>query len=223
MGDPERLRELYDQVLEDDEVVGLMVGTRPDCLQETVLDLLASYRERTYFWLEVGIQSIDDGHLDWMGRGHDNRCTVSALERARKRGIGVCGHFIFGLPGEGRDHVRRTAEFVNDMGLEGVKIHLLHVVEGTELQRRYLAGEVQLLQQEEYVDRVCDFLERLSPGVIIHRLTGDGGAGLVAPAWSAGKSRVLQAIEEELVRRESWQGCLKALWTKRAVTSGFAP
>jgi radical SAM protein (TIGR01212 family) len=208
MGDPERLRELYDQVLEDDEVVGLMVGTRPDCLQEPVMELLESYRQRTYFWLEVGIQSLDDSQLAWMRRGHDSRCTISALERAKKRGIRVCGHFIFGFPGERRDHGRRTAEFVNDMGIEGVKIHLLHVVEGTELQRRYLAGEVQLLQQEEYVGRVCDFLEWLSPGVIIHRLTGDGGAGLVAPAWSASKARVLQSIEEELASRDGWQGCL---------------
>lgn len=203
---PEQLQSLYDEALAVPDIVGLMVGTRPDALPEPVLDLLAEYGERTYFWLEMGIQSIDDRQLTWMKRGHDQHCTVAALEKAAQRRLRVCGHFIFGLPGETRDEVKRTADFVNETGMAGVKIHLLHVVRGTELQRQYEAGIVPLLEQNEYVERVCDFLERLSPNVIIQRLTGDGGTALVAPEWGRRKTDVLTAIDRELFRRGSCQG-----------------
>jgi hypothetical protein len=202
----DRLARLYDEALADPEVVGLMVGTRPDALPEEVLELLADYASRTYFWLELGIQSIDDRQLLWMRRGHDHRCTEQALEQTEKRGIRVCGHFIFGLPGETREDVQRTAAFVNKTGMAGVKIHLLHVVKGSELERLHADGELPLVEQSAYVDRVCDFLERLSPEVVIHRLTGDGGRDLVAPTWGGRKSEVLASIQQELRRRNSRQG-----------------
>jgi hypothetical protein len=202
----DQLKSLYDEALAVTNVVGLMVGTRPDALPEPALDLLEEYSVKSYFWLELGIQSIDDRQLLWMGRGHDHRCTVAALEKAARRRIRVCGHFIFGLPGETRDDVKRTAAFVNETGMAGVKIHLLHVVRRTELLRQFEEGLVPLLEQDEYVERVCDFLERLSPDVIIQRLTGDGGADLVAPEWGRRKMKVLSAIDHELDRRGSRQG-----------------
>jgi hypothetical protein len=207
LASPEILASRYDEALAEADVVGLMIGTRPDALPDAVLDLLAGYHRRTYLWLELGIQSIDDRQLAWMMRGHDMACTITALKGAAARGLRVCGHLIFGLPGETRDDVHRTADFINESGMAGVKVHLLHVLKGTELERLHGAGGIELLERGEYVNRVVDFLERLSPEVVIHRLTCDGGRGLVAPAWARRKSEVQAAITAEMLRRGSRQGC----------------
>jgi radical SAM protein (TIGR01212 family) len=206
LASPEVLRQRYDEALAVTDVVGLMVGTRPDALPVEVLDLLSDYDRRTYLWLELGIQSINDRQLAWMNRGHDSRATREALQEAAVRRLRVCGHLIFGLPGETRDDVHRTADFVNASGMAGVKIHLLHVIRGTELERLHRADGIALLERQEYVERVADFLERLSPEVVVHRLTCDGGRGLVAPAWARHKSEVQAAIVAEMVRRGSRQG-----------------
>lgn len=206
LGSVDLLRSYYDEALAVHQIVGLMVGTRPDCLPIEILDLLESYSRKTYFWLELGIQSIDQYQLDWMNRGHNVDCTIQAVAEAKKRGMRVCGHLIFGLPGETSNDIRRTAEFVNKYGLDGVKIHLLHVVKGTALEKQYNDGTLSLISQDSYIARVVDFLEHLSPEVVIHRLTGDAGRNLIAPAWSSNKTAVLAAIEAELERRGSRQG-----------------
>ena len=203
----ELLKRLYDEALAVPEVAGLIVGTRPDCLPEAVLDLLAAYAERCYFWLELGLQSALDRTLARIGRGHDLASFSDAVAGSQARGIRVCAHIILGLPGESREEMLSGAEFLNAAGVAGVKIHLLHVMRGTPLASQYRDGSVRVLDRDEYVGLVCDFLERLDPGIVVHRLTGDGNrADLVAPLWSLQKFEVLNLIDGELARRGSRQG-----------------
>ncbi len=202
-----RLAELYDEALAVAGVVGLIVGTRPDCLPEEVVDLLADYHRRTYFWLELGLQTPHDRTLARLNRGHDFAAFAAAAERGRKRGLRVCAHVILGLPGETRAEMLETPRILNDLGVEGVKLHLLHVMRGTGLAELHARGEVPLLSRDDYVGLVCDFLERLDPRIVVQRLTGDGGRDhLVAPLWSLAKFVVLNAIDGELERRGTRQG-----------------
>jgi uncharacterized protein len=203
---PQQLRRIYDEALAVPDVVGLIVGTRPDCLPPEVLDLLAEYHRKTYFWLELGMQSPYDRTLEAIGRGHDSAAFMEAARQVRALGIRLCVHVILGLPGESREEMLATPAILNDLGVDGVKIHLLHVNRGTELAGMYERGEVRLLERDEYVGLVCDFVERLDPGISIHRLTGDGGRDLIAPLWSAAKFEVLNAIDNELERRGTRQG-----------------
>jgi radical SAM protein (TIGR01212 family) len=205
---PDRLRALYDEALAVPDVVGLIVGTRPDCLPPAVVELLAGFAERTYLWLELGLQSSVDRVLEGINRGHDVAAFVDAVRRCTARGIRVCAHLIFGLPGETREEMLATAELLNGLGVAGVKLHQLHVMKGTRLEEMYRNGEVQLLELAEYASLVCDFLERLAPQVLVHRLVGDGGLNLVAPEWGASKFVCLNAITAELERRGTRQGSL---------------
>jgi radical SAM protein (TIGR01212 family) len=201
------LRLLYDEALAVPDVVGLTVGTRPDCLPVEVLDLLAEYHRRTYFWLELGLQSVHDATLTFLRRGHDYAASLKALSGARERGLRVCVHIIIGLPGEGKREILATAEEMARLRVDGIKIHLLHVLRGTPLGDLYRKGEIPILGQEEYVELAADFLERLHPDTLVHRLTGDGPRDqLLAPLWSLNKWEVLNAIDRELERRGSRQG-----------------
>lgn len=202
-----RLRALYDEALAVSGVVGLAVGTRPDCLPPEVLDLLAEYHRRTYFWLELGLQSSHDATLAFLRRGHDYASFLEAYAAAKERGLRVCVHVILGLPGEGREAMLATAAEMARLKVDGIKLHLLHVLRGTPLGDLYKRGEVGVLEQAEYVSLVVDFLERLHPDTLIHRLTGDGPRDLLlAPLWSLNKWEVLNAIDDELTRRGSRQG-----------------
>jgi radical SAM protein (TIGR01212 family) len=202
-----RLAALYDEALAVADVVGLIAGTRPDCLPEEVVDLLAAYHRRTYFWLELGLQSPHDRTLARLNRGHDFATFADAVERCRQRGLRVCAHVILGLPGETRAEMLATPQLLNDLGVDGVKLHLLHVMQGTRLAELHARGEVPLLSRDDYVGLVCDFLERLDPRIVVQRLTGDGGRDyLVAPLWSLAKFEVLNAIDGELERRGTRQG-----------------
>lgn len=204
---PHILRRLYDEALAVEDVVGLIVGTRPDCLPPQTLDLLAEYAVGTYFWLELGLQSPLDRTLTLLRRGHDFAAFRSAVRACTERGIRVCAHIILGLPGESRDEMLDTARVLNGLGIHGVKIHLLHVMKDTPLAEMYRRGEAPLLERDEYVGLVCDFLERLRPEISIQRLTGDGGHDhLLAPFWSLRKFEVLNAIDCELERRGARQG-----------------
>lgn len=203
---PDRLRLLYDEALAVDDVVGLIVGTRPDCLPQETLDLLAEYARNTYFWLELGLQSPHETTLEFLNRGHAFASFEKAMKGCKQRGIRVCAHIILGLPGEGRGEMLATPRILNEMGIDGVKLHLLHVMQGTRLAEMYQRGEVRVIERDYYVGLVCDFLERLDPRISIQRLTGDGGRDLVAPLWSLAKFEVLNAIDAELERRGTWQG-----------------
>jgi len=203
----ERLRSLYDEALAVESVVGLAVGTRPDCLPDEVLDLLRDYHRRTYFWLELGLQSVHDRTLDFLRRGHDYAAFLRALGAARQRGLRICVHVILGLPGEGREEILATADEMARLRVDGIKIHLLHVLRGTPLGEMYEKGRIKVLGQDGYVALACDFIERLHPETLVHRLTGDGPRDLLlAPLWSLNKWEVLNAIDGELERRGSFQG-----------------
>jgi radical SAM protein (TIGR01212 family) len=203
----EKLKRLYDEALAHPQVIGLAVGTRPDCLEEPVLELLAEYARSRYVCLEIGLQSIHDDSLTWMNRGHDAACFFDAVARSQGRGLDLCVHLILGLPGENREDMLATADALAPLPISGVKIHNLHVVRRTPLADMYQAGSVRMLERDEYVSIVCDFLERLSPDLVIHRLTGDAPPDyLVAPLWCLDKQDVLTAIDRELLRRDSRQG-----------------
>lgn len=216
----ERLRALYDEALAVPDVVGLIVGTRPDCLPPATLDLLAGYARRCWFWLELGLQSPHGRTLRTINRGHGFDAFVAAVEQCKVRGIRVCAHVILGLPGETREEMLATAGILNGLGIDGVKLHLLHVMRGTPLAAMYERGEVQVMSRDDYVGVVCDFLERLNPGISIQRLTGDGGRDLIAPLWSLAKFEVLNAIDGELARRGSRQGSTA---DRTSILSGQSP
>ena len=202
-----QLRALYDEALAVDDVVGLAVGTRPDCVPSEVLDLLGEYHRRTYLWLELGLQSSHDRTLVWLQRGHDFATFNKAYHEAKSRGLRVCVHVIIGLPGESRADMLATANVLAGLQVDGVKLHLLHVMKNTPLSNLYDEGKIQLLDRDEYVDLVVDFMERLHPATLIHRLTGDGPRDqLLAPLWSLKKWEVLNAIDAEFARRGSRQG-----------------
>lgn len=203
----EQLRHCYDQALSVEDVVGLAVGTRPDCLPVETLDLLAEYHRRTYFWLELGLQTVHDRTLDYLLRGHDYQCFLDAYRQAKARDIKVCVHLILGLPGESREDILATADEMARLKIDGVKLHLLHVLEGTPLGDLYQQGQVSMFEMQEYVELAVDVIERLPPETLIQRLTGDGPRHiLLAPLWSMNKWEVLNAIDAELERRGTVQG-----------------
>ncbi len=203
----EQLRALYSEALSVPDVVGLIIATRPDCLPDEMLDFLQEFSRQTYLWLELGLQSIHDRTLTLINRRHDHASSVDAIQRATERGIRVCGHVILGLPGETRGEMLAMAGELNRLRVDGVKLHLLHVMKGTVLAEMYGRGEVPVLGRDEYAGLVCDFLERLDPRILIHRLTGDGGHdNLVAPLWSLKKFEILNLIDAELERRGTRQG-----------------
>lgn len=201
------LRPLYHEALAVPGVAGLIVATRPDCLPDDVLDYLSELSRQTYLWLEIGLQSIHDKSLTFINRRHDYACFVAAVERAKARKVRVCTHVILGLPGETRAEMLAMAGELNRLGVDGVKLHLLHVMKGTRLAELYDKGDVEMLGRDEYAGLVCDFLELLDPRILIHRLTGDGGHdNLVAPLWSLKKFELLNLIDGELARRGTRQG-----------------
>ena len=201
------LQSLYAEALDVDDVVGLSIGTRPDCVDDAVLSLLQDYARHYLIWLEYGLQSASDETLAYINRGHDVRCFKDAVENTRNRGIKTCAHVILGLPHETRQDMLHTAEMLAALGIDGVKLHLLYVVKGTAMERLYRQGGFKCLEQGAYVDLVCDFLERLPSNVVIQRLTGDPhSAELVAPAWALKKSETLAQIQQTLEKRDSRQG-----------------
>ncbi len=203
----ERLKEIYGQVLKLPGVVGIAISTRPDCLPDDVLDYLEELNRSTYLWVELGLQSIHQKSLDWIGRGHDYAIFLKGLTKLRKRGIQVCGHIILGLPSENKEEMLATARALAALPMQGIKLHLLHVLEGTPLARIYKIRPFPILTVEEYTTLIVDCLELLPAKIIIQRLTGDGPpSDLIAPLWSRKKWEVLNAIDAELERRDSWQG-----------------
>lgn len=203
----ESLRRMYEESLSVQDVVGLIVATRPDCIPSDILDVMEEYSRKTYFWLELGLQSVSDRTLKFINRGHDFAAFVDAVRRCRERGIRVSAHVILGLPGESREEMLSSASMINEMGIEGIKLHLLHVMKNTRLAELYKKGEVGIMEMDEYVSLVCDYLEMLRPEVLVQRMTGDGGHDyLIAPLWSLKKWEVLNAIDGELRRRGSFQG-----------------
>lgn len=206
-----RLEKLYREALDFPGVVGLSISTRPDCLPDDVLDLIADLSRSTYLWLELGLESMHDRTLAWINRGHSLSDYVNAVERCKRRGLRICTHLILGFPGETHADMLQTPGLLNGLGVDGIKLHNLHVIKNTALERFYAAGQFALFSQDEYVSLVVDFLEQLDPQMVIHRLTGETYRAItVAPAWSINKLGVHNAIHQELERRDTWQGRMVA-------------
>ena len=205
----DKLRNLYEQALSHPKVVSLAIGTRPDCVPDDVLDLLEEVASRTHLTVEYGMQTMHDKSLDWMNRGHHHDAMVDAMERSRGRGFEICAHIMLGLPGETPDEMLETAREVARLKLDDVKIHNLYAVDGTPLADQVRRGEVTLMERDEYLTTLVDFLELLPPEMIVERISGDAPVSFfLGPSWCLDKPAVLLALQAEFERRNSWQGRL---------------
>ena len=202
-----RLKRIYDEALAIPGVCGLSVATRADCISEEVAGLLSEISERTYLTVELGLQSSSDRTARLINRCHSYQEFLEGYRRLRSRGIKTCVHIINGLPGETKEDMIKTAMDVAQLSPYEIKLHLMHIIAGTEAEKMYRRGEIIPLEREEYIGVVCDQLELLPPTVAIGRLTGDGDKRtLVAPLWSRDKRSVLNGIDRELRLRDSFQG-----------------
>lgn len=202
------IRERFEQVLTLPGVVGISIGTRPDCLPADVVDYLAELNQRFYLWVELGLQTTFETTSNAINRAHDYQTYLDGVASLRKHNIRVCTHLINGLPGETiemmQENVRRT---IQDSDIQGIKLHLLHLMRNTRMLRDYHEGRLQLMRRDTYVSLICDQLEMIPPEIIIHRLTGDAPwDSLVGPMWSLKKWEVLNEIDQEMLRRNSYQG-----------------
>lgn len=208
----ERLRQLYWQPLEHPQVVGMAIGTRPDCVPDETLDLLAELAGKTYLSVEYGMQSIHNRSLDWMNRGHHHEAFIDAIERSRNRGFEICAHVILGLPGETRDDILATARELARLNVDSVKLHNLYAVKNTPLAEWVESGQVQLMSREDYVASLVDVLEVLPANCLVERVGGDAPPKyLVGPAWCLDKPALRAALDAEFERRDTWQGRLAGM------------
>jgi uncharacterized protein len=207
----ERLNALYQEALSTEDVVGLAVGTRPDCVSSEVLDLLAGFQSSYLVWVEYGLQSFHPRTLSLINRGHTIEDFIRAVEQTRKRNINICVHVILGLPGEGLEDVLFTARRLAELDIQGLKIHSLYISQETVMEKWYKQGLYHPLDQSQYVDWVCRFLERCPPHWVVQRLTGDPDPKqLIAPQWALRKQETLSMIRSRFLETEAFQG---AKWT----------
>ncbi|MCY9763883.1 TIGR01212 family radical SAM protein [Paenibacillus alvei] len=203
----EVLRDYFEVILEQPGVVGLSIATRPDCLPDDIVEYLAELNERTYLWIEMGLQTIHESTSQLINRAHDTACYLEAVEKLRKHNIRICTHIIYGLPQESHEMMLETAQAVAKMDVQGIKLHLLHLMRKTPMVKQYEAGLLRFLEMDEYIKLIVDSLEILPPEMIVHRVTGDAPRDLIiGPMWSMKKWEVLNGIDAELKRRNTWQG-----------------
>ncbi len=203
----DHMKALYDEALSCEGMVGMAIGTRPDCIDPEKLDLIQTYTKDYLVWVEYGLQSVHGETLKRINRGHTFRDFSRAIDLTRNRGIQICTHVILGLPGENREMMLETARILADSGINGIKIHLLYVIKGTPLEKLWQRGGYAPMEQPEYVDRVCDFLELLPEHIIIQRITGDPHPDeLRAPLWAARYRETFNLIQDLLEKRDTFQG-----------------
>lgn len=206
---PERLKQIYDEALCHPDIVGLAVGTRPDCLPEETLNLLHDYNKRLDVWMELGIQSIHVQSLRYLKRRHDFTSGVNAINRCHELGLKTCAHVILGIPNETPEMMAETALELSRLGVDAVKIHNLYVSKRTQLEVLYQQKKVKILSLEEYIPILLNFLKHLDPEIIIQRLFGEAHRNLhVAPDWTKDKNRSLDLIRREMVRLDFRQGSM---------------
>ncbi len=206
----EVLRTKFYEALAEPNIVGLAIATRPDCLPVEVLDFLEEINQKTYLWIELGLQTIHESTAKFIRRGYSLTVFENAVHQLRKRNINVVSHLIFGLPNENDKQMLDSVNYIASHNLQGVKFHLLHILRHTDLYKLYKANPFPLLSQERYISLIVNAIEILPPKVVIHRMTGDGAKHLlIAPKWSGHKRAVLNGIEKELKRRDTFQGIKK--------------
>ncbi len=202
----DELEKIYKSSLCHPDIVGISIGTRPDCVEDDKLNLISDISKDYYTWLEYGLQSAHDKTLLKINRGHDYECFLRAYEKTKEKGINVCVHVILGL-WESRDEILQTAQRLADLKIDGIKIHMLCALQGTKLAQMYENKEIDFMSEDEYVSLVCDFLEILPPETTVHRLAGNGfRKTLIAPRWLGAKLDCLNKIDREFLKRDSYQG-----------------
>lgn len=205
----ESLKRKYDEAVEQPGVVGLAIATRPDCLDEEVVKLIAEYAKDYYVWVELGLQTASDQTADLINRGYQTKAYEDAMMLLKQYNIDVVTHIIFGLPGETKQDMLSTVGFVRDQGSQGVKFHLLHLIKNTPMEQLYNEGGLQFMSKDDYIDVICEAVGLLDPDMVVHRLTGDAPRELlIGPMWSLNKWEILNTIDSELERRNITQGSL---------------
>ncbi len=206
------LKEKYETILKMDDVVGLSIATRPDSITDECYDYLEELSKRTYLTVELGLQTIHEKTSKLINRCHDLECFLECVKNLRKRNINVVVHIINGLPYETKEMMLETVSFLNKLDIQGIKIHMLHILKGTPLALLYQKEKFHVLTKEEYVDIVCDQIEILREDIVINRITGDPNSDeLIEPSWLVKKFSVLNEIDKELERRNSYQGYRKSI------------
>lgn len=201
------LREKYSEALQHEGVVGLAIATRPDCLGEDVLDLIEEFSKKTYVWVELGLQTVNDRTAEIINRGYNLEVFEDAVNKLRKRNIDVVVHTIFGLPYENREDMLNTVKYISQVDIQGVKIHLLHLLSGTPLVNLYKQNKLEFMDKDDYVDTVCTAITMLRQDIVVHRLTGDAPRNLlIGPMWSLKKWEVLNAINNRMKEKALYQG-----------------
>ena len=201
------LKEKYETILKLPNVIGLSIATRCDAISNECLDYLEDLSKRTFLTIELGLQSMHDKTLKLINRGHDLKSFDECVKKLKQRNINVVVHIINGLPFETKDMMLATVKYLNSLKIDGIKIHMLHVLKNTELEKLYNETHFHILTKEEYIDIVCDELELLDEKIVIHRITGDPTKeDLIEPTWLIKKFCVLNDIDKEMVRRNSYQG-----------------
>lgn len=206
--DIETLRKLYYEALSFENTVGLAIATRADCLSDEVLDLLSEINEKTFLWIELGMQSVNQSTIDRINRGYNHDVLDETIDRLKNRNIKTLAHIIFGLPGEDKSDMMAGIKYINEKQLFGIKIHSLYIQEDSKLASIYKENLFELLSQEEYTELVTESIANLNPETVIHRITGDPNRDkLIAPKWTANKLSVLSGIEKRLKEKDIYQGC----------------
>lgn len=201
------LREKYYSIINKENLVGIAIATRPDCLPPEVIELLKEISVKTYLWVELGLQTVNEDTTRLINSGFSLNSYIDSVKNLKKSGIDIVTHCILGLPGENRDDMINTVNFVANTGTQGIKLHLLHLMKDTPMVKLYEEGNLTLLEKEQYVDLIIDCVERLPKEMVIHRLTGDGPRNtLIGPRWSLNKWEVLNAIDDRFIARDTWQG-----------------
>ncbi|WP_391116524.1 TIGR01212 family radical SAM protein [Psychrobacillus sp. L3] len=203
------LKEKFEAALALEGVIGISIATRPDCLPDDVVEYLAELNKRTYLWIELGLQTVHERTANLVNRAHDYPTYIEGVNKLRKHDIRICTHIINGLPLEDREMMMETAREVAKLDVQGIKIHLLHLLKGTPMVKQYEKGKLEFMERDAYIQLVADQLEILPPEMIVQRITGDGPIDLmIGPMWSVNKWDVLNGIDAVLAKRESYQGKL---------------
>ncbi|MCY6356571.1 TIGR01212 family radical SAM protein [Clostridium sp. ZS2-4] len=206
-GEIEELRRKYDEAIKQEGVVALAIATRPDCLSQEVIKLISEYNDKLYTWVELGLQTSNEKTSKIINRGYTLDVFEDSLEKLRRENIDVVVHTIFGLPEEGREEMLNTIKYLSNKDIQGIKIHLLHLLKGTPLVKLYEQGKLRFLEKDEYIDLVCEAITLLPDNIVIHRLTGDAPRNLIiGPMWSLKKWEVLNDIDKKLNDEELYQG-----------------
>lgn len=203
----EELKELYESLLDFDKVVGLAIATRPDSLSDKLIDYLGELNKKTFLTIELGLQSSNEKTLEYIKRGHDVKCFIDTVKKLHEKNIFVVAHIINGLPYETEEDMLNTVKLLNDLDIDGIKIHMLYINKDTELANIYEKNKFHILEKDEYIDIVIKQLEILNEEIVIERITGDPiKEELIAPHWLLKKFCVLNDIDKEMVKRNTYQG-----------------